>query len=474
MKFVYKPNVTFLLDAFICLLVVLVCAVWGVGGIYDALVVLGIACLALSGLFFVAPVWYGLPLVVIAVWGGHVLQVAGIEVVPFYWFLTIALLIGLLLKPALYFQTKRHHKYSRWWNGEPGRLSLRRFTYFSYAWLCCVAQAFIFGIIPYRNTIMPNVVLSVVCGCFIGIVCIFPFKKHLLSFTFICIPLFSVAVGSSSYFFTATVLAFAWLSSYITACVLGEPSTRYASDENSEGADEVGDWDCVRVRKLCDYTHPVSRKKRAKSFLRMFGGEKPWDLYQVQFYNSDCHQVVVRKATERIGKVLVEDAGMNETEARELECEVERLYSVGSDEWVWHPRGKRPHVLQVIPYAVDLVDMSMISSLDEVGEDADWDYLRIRQVYDRLREEPREERSRSMFNIFPDTKLWDLYEAEFYNSDRHEVIARLVTEDVGMLLIKNMGMHMIDASVTEHEARRLYSEGSDEWVWFSYDPVKNS
>ena len=228
-----------------------------------------------------------------------------------------------------------------------------------------------------------------------------------------------------------------------------------------------GSESCVTTRIQC-------RKKRAKSILRLFGGEKPWDLYQVQFYNSDCHKVVVRKAPGSLEEVLVKDAGMGRAEARELEGEVERLYSVGSDEWVWHPRGKRPHVPQVIPYAADLVDMSMISSLDEVGEIPDWDDLRIRQVYDRLREKPREECSRSLFNVSPDMKLRDLYEVEFYNSDRREIVARLVTEGVGMLLIKNMGMHMIDASVTEHEARRLYSEGSDEWAWYPYDPVKNS
>ena len=86
---------------------------------------------------------------------------------------------------------------------------------------------------------------------------VFRFKQYLRFVTFLYIPLLSVALGFTSYFHTVTVLAFAWLSSYITACVLGEPSTRYVSEEDSEGVDDVGDWDCVRVRKLCDYTHPV-------------------------------------------------------------------------------------------------------------------------------------------------------------------------------------------------------------------------
>ncbi|MBV7362836.1 hypothetical protein KRX54_00065 [Actinomycetaceae bacterium TAE3-ERU4] len=229
MKSHSKQNVTSFLYLPICLITIITYGMVGAGDIYDRLAVLGLACLVCSGLFYITPAWYLAPMFIITWYGWLAFIPLGIKAIQLHWLLVMLVLIAFLYRPGSYFQIKRYKKYKHLWNDKHSQPFLKQFKYFSYAWFCCIAQAYIFGILTYRNAIISNLILSVISGCFVGIIIALCFGYLRWFISLLGIPAIAtiLGVGFSNYFYLVPVLAFGWLSSYLTACIIGESSTRY-------------------------------------------------------------------------------------------------------------------------------------------------------------------------------------------------------------------------------------------------------
>lgn len=103
---------------------------------------------------------------------------------------------------------------------------------------------------------------------------------------------------------------------------------------------------------------------------------------------------------------------------------------------------------------------------EEIKKFNDWDYLRIKQIYDCLEQRPGKE-----VLVFLREEPWELYQIELYKTGKDEIITLISDYRVRRVLITNVGMKPAEARDLIYEANRLFSSGSDEWAWYPQRPA---